>query len=334
MISDFSKASKKFLLAIFILALTCSAGWSENIYSNPENWAYFAEGSGPVDLFLIAPLVDVNNVNNEFNMSLSDDKTKAKFLGALNRERGIDEELTRMYSPYYRQKAASIYTLMEENEHCDIKKYTDIAYADIKAAFSYYLEHENNNRPLILAGFSQGAEMCYYLLRDFFDNEELYSRLVAVYAIGMPLTVEMTEKFPYIKPAQTSDDLGVVITFGSEAPDFHDGSIVYPKDVKAHAINPLNWRTDSTPAGQDLNLGACFTDYSGNITREIKNFCGGYLDTERGVIKVTRIISSDYPQVIPFLPEGFYHVYDYLFFYRNLQENVKTRILKALGSAD
>ena len=330
MISDFSKTSKKFFLAIFILALTCSAGWSENIYSNLENWAYFAEGSGPVDLFLIAPLVDVNN---EFNMSLSDDKTKAKFLGALNMERGIYEELTRMYSPYYRQKAMVFYMKPEIKKE-DEKKYTEIAYADIKAAFSYYLEHENNNRPLILAGFSQGAEMCYYLLRDFFDNEELYSRLVAVYAIGMPLTVEMTEKFPYIKPAQTSDDLGVVITFGSEAPDFQDGSIFYPKDIKAHAINPLNWRTDSTPADKNLNLGACFTDYSGDITSEIKNFCGGYLDTERGVIKVTGIISADYPPVVPFLPEGSYHVYDYLFFYRNLQENVKTRILKALGSAD
>ena len=330
MISDFSKASKKFLLAIFILALTCSAGWSENIYSNLENWAYFAEGSGPVDLFLICPLVDIKD---EFNMSLSDDKTKAKFLGALNMERGIYEELTRMYSPYYRQKAMFFYMKPEIKKE-DEKKYTEIAYADIKAAFSYYLEHENNNRPLILAGFSQGAEMCYYLLRDFFDNEELYSRLVAVYAIGMPLTVEMTEKFPYIKPAQTSDDLGVVITFGSEAPDFQDGSIVYPKDVKAHAINPLNWRTDSTPADKNLNLGACFTDYSGDITSEIKNFCGGYLDTERGVIKVTGIISADYPPVVPFLPEGSYHVYDYLFFYRNLQENVKTRILKALGSAD
>ncbi len=41
-----------------------------------------------------------------------------------------------------------------------------------------------NDRPIVLAGFSQGADMCYRLLEEYFGNEELYSRLIAVYAIG------------------------------------------------------------------------------------------------------------------------------------------------------
>jgi len=40
---------------------------------------------------------------------------------------------------------------------------------------------------------------------------------------------------------------------------------------------------------------------------------------------VTDIEMSAYLPVVPGLPEGAYHIYDYQFFFRNLQENVKLR---------
>ena len=33
-----------------------------------------------------------------------------------------------------------------------------LAYQDVSDAFKYYLENENNGRPIILAGFSQGSD--------------------------------------------------------------------------------------------------------------------------------------------------------------------------------
>ena len=36
--------------------------------------------------------------------------------------------------------------------------------------------------------------------------------------------------------------------------------------------------------------------------------------------------AKDYPAIVPGLPEGAYHIYDYQFFFRNLQENVKLRV--------
>jgi len=311
----FSK-KKFFLLPVFLL-LVSSVSFGENIYSKPSNWAYFAEGDGKVDLFLIAPSVDTND---EYNMSLSDDHTMGNFLGALNMERGIYEDFTRMYAPYYRQASLKIYDLSEASRD----KYLDIAYKDVSEAFSYYLNHENKGRPIMLAGFSQGAEMCYKLLADFFRDEELQSQLVAVYAIGCQLKADFVKKNPHIKPAQSEKDFGVVIAFDCEAPDVAETALF--SDVEAYAINPLNWKTDGTSADKSLNLGACFTDYSGEIKSEIPNFCGAYLDTKRGVVKIPDVVSADYPPVVPFLPQGAYHVYDYMFFFRNLQENVKTRI--------
>lgn len=309
------------LLLVLALALTLSAyqGRERVDYAQEENWAWLGIGQDKAaDVFLVCPTVDMKD---EFNMSMTDEATKANFLGALNMERGIYEDSARLFAPYYRQAAMKVYSLTQQER----EPYMALAYRDVSDAFSYYLENLNQGRPIILAGFSQGADMCYRLMEEYFGEEALADRLVAVYAIGWPLTQEMTEKYPQLKPAQSADDLGTVISFECEAEEVTD-SFIIPQDMKALSINPLNWKTDSTPASREENLGACFTDYSGSIVMDAGALCGGYLDVARGVLKVTDVSPSDYPAIVPGLPEGAYHIYDYQFFFRNLQENVTLRV--------
>ena len=309
------------LLLVLALALTLSAyqGRERVDYAQEENWAWLGIGQDKAaDVFLVCPTVDMKD---EFNMSMTDEATKANFLGALNMERGIYEDSARLFAPYYRQAAMKVYSLTGQER----EPYMALAYRDVSDAFSYYLENLNQGRPIILAGFSQGADMCYRLMEEYFGEEALSDRLVAVYAIGWPLTQEMTEKYPQLKPAQSADDLGTVISFECEAEEVTD-SFIIPQDMKALSINPLNWKTDGTPASREENLGACFTDYSGSIVMDDGALCGGYLDEARGVLKVTDVSPSDYPAIVPGLPEGAYHIYDYQFFFRNLQENVTLRV--------
>ena len=309
------------LLLVLALALTLSAyqGRERVDYAQEENWAWLGIGQDKAaDVFLVCPTVDMKD---EFNMSMTDEATKANFLGALNMERGIYEDSARLFAPYYRQAAMKVYSLTDQER----EPYMALAYRDVSDAFSYYLENLNQGRPIILAGFSQGADMCYRLMEEYFGEEALSDRLVAVYAIGWPLTQEMTEKYPQLKPAQSADDLGTVISFECEAEEVTD-SFIIPQDMKALSINPLNWKTDSTPASREENLGACFTDYSGSIVMDAGALCGGYLDEARGVLKVTDVSPSDYPAIVPGLPEGAYHIYDYQFFFRNLQENAALRV--------
>lgn len=288
-------------------------------YANEDNWAYFGIGEDKdVDLFLICPTVDMRD---EYNMSMDDEETKASFTGALNMERGIYEDSTRMYAPYYRQAAMKIFDLTEEER----EPYLALAYSDISAAFAWYLENENEGRPIILAGFSQGADMCLRLLEEYFGDESLYNQLVAVYAVGWSCTEEMVQKYPHIVPAQSADDIGTVICFDCEAPEVTE-TVVTPAGTRSYSINPLNWKTDGTVADKSENIGACFTSYSGEIKREEINLCGCYIDEERGVLKVTDVTPADFPPVLPIFPEGAYHIYDYQFFYRNLQENVANRV--------
>ena len=130
-------------------------------------------------------------------------------------EPGIYADRARLFAPYYRQAAMKVYALNPE----DRKPWMRFAYADVSAAFAYYLEHENQGRPIILAGFSQGADMCYRLLAEYFGDEALHDQLVAVYAIGWPCSEALVKQYPQIVPASGEDDLGVVISFDCEAPE-------------------------------------------------------------------------------------------------------------------
>ena len=58
----------------------------------------------------------------------------------------------------------------------------------LKRAFKTYLNNFNNNRPIIIAGHSQGAGHAKRLIQDFFDKKPLQNRLVAAYLIGTKIT--------------------------------------------------------------------------------------------------------------------------------------------------
>ena len=310
------------IMLLLVLAAFCSmASAQEPDYNNTAAWAYWRVGENKAaDLFIVCPTVDLGTGGNK-NMSLADNEAKKNFYGALNMERGIYEQHCRMYAPYYRQAVLADYDLPAN----EAEPYFNLAYKDVRAAFVYYMQHENNGRPFVLAGFSQGAEMCLRLLKEFGNKDFVKNNMVACYAIGWRFTPQEAEKYPYIQPAKCADDLGKVIIFNSEAPEV-TSSLMVPHGEKSFCINPLNWRTDGTMADKALNSGACFTDYSGSIKREVPQLTGCCIDTERGVLKVTDIDKKQYPPVLSIFTDGIYHLYDYQFFYRNLQQNVGLRI--------
>lgn len=167
--------------------------------------------------------------------------------------------------------------------------------------------------------------MCIRLMKERFKNENIQDQLIACYAIGWRITEEEIREYPQLKSAEGESDTGVIISFNSEAESI-DNSLTVPKGTKTLAINPLNWKTDGAIADISLNLGACFTDYDGNIIKETSNLTGAYIDDVRGTLKVTDVTPEEYPAGLDIFENGIYHLYDYQFFYRNLQKNVQIRI--------
>ena len=65
---------------------------------------------------------------------------------------------------------------------------------------------------------------------------------------------------------------------------------------------------------------------------EIPHLTGAYIDSERGALKVTDVTPEEYPAGVELFEDGIYHLYDYQFFYRNIQKNVKVRIKAFTGT--
>ena len=88
-----------------------------------------------------------------------------------------------------------------------------------------------------------------------------------------------------------------------------------PEGVKTFAINPLTWSCGSQKAPKALNAGACFTDYSGDVVREVPQLTGCYIDSERWHFKSNWMLTKkEFVPGLSLFSEGVYHIYDYQFF--------------------
>ena len=320
-------------------------------YGDAANWAYWDDAANPAslvgsagdgtdvqghaashgedasasakeaDLFIVCPTVASGGDAGALTMDLADEDDRASFLGALNMELGIYDEHCRVFAPYYRQATLAAYA--EAGEGTALDDTLAFAYEDVRAAFEHYLAARPTG-PLVLAGFSQGADLAIRLVRDY-GGGDLGDRLIACYALGWRLTQQECDACPWLRAAEEELDTGVVVTFNSEAPEITT-SLMVPAGTRTLAINPLSWTTSTDPAPAALNLGACFTNYDGAITREIPQLCGAQIDADRGTLKVSGISPRDYPAGLDLFEDGIYHLYDYQFFYRNLQENVEKRL--------
>lgn len=293
-------------------------------YSIKDNWLYDgAYPENPVDVFIVAPTVDTLSESN----SAITPKYKQLFRNAMNQQQSIYANTARIYAPYYRQASINVYAMEDATAK---EQAMANAYIDVSAAFKYYIENMNGGRPLILAGFSQGADMCYRLLEEYYGGDSdravsLRNNLIAVYAIGWSMTQDMIDKYPQIVPASGETDTGVVVSYDCEDGTVTD-SMITPEGTKAISINPLNWRTDSEVAPKELNIGTVTQDSkTGAVLTVEAGQYGAYIDPVRGTLIVTDIDTSQYPKVLDIFPAGSLHLYDNFLFYANLQENVQKR---------
>jgi len=197
-----------FLLAI--ISTGCGKQQKATDYSAAGSWAYceMEDDQKAADVFFVCPTV-YGGAEKECNMRLDDVETKTNFLGAINMEKGIYDADCRFFAPYYRQAGFLAYTMaVKERE-----PYLALAYSDVKAAFEYYMEHYNEGRPVVLAGFSQGADMCIRLMKDCFADEENNRLLVACYAICWSITEEELEQYPHLRFAAGENDTRVIVSF-------------------------------------------------------------------------------------------------------------------------
>ncbi|MBQ9639560.1 MAG: DUF3089 domain-containing protein [Bacteroidales bacterium] len=281
---------------------------AEPDYGDTTQW-YITNRGAVADVFYIIstetgdytlPSGDMCHYANTYNDSL-----RSLLLGEMM---GVDKLVSgklNFFSPYYRQ--CSLQTFQNDSL---MAARMPLAVNDVQRAFKYYLEHKNNGRPFILAGFSQGAFIMLELLKEM--DDDTYERMVAAYAIG----VTIGETGPHIVPAKGAYDTGVTICYNSVR---DTTCTLHGWEKSSVAINPVNWRTDSTRALLITEPSPLLPSAS-----QKKDTMIIHLDTATGLLIVEGFTAQDY--MLPLIGvDGNYHSRE-IWLYRNqLRENMALR---------
>ena len=250
---------------------------------------------------------------------------------SLSQQASAFAPLANVFAPFWRQVNATKLPGMSF-EDVDRAEWAEPR-TDIYAAMDYYFERLNRGRPYFLASHSQGSRLCYMLLSEYMrEHPDYYKNMIAAYCLGDSLTEQYLEENPHVTAAQKEDDLGVVVSWNTEGPENRGKKslVVAPGAV---AINPLNWRTDSTHAPAEDNLGSFVPHLLFPGLRRLRIRADAAIDPERGTVTVTepgleKYVFTAIPGFKVFEPvfgPASYHMCDYSFFYLNIRENARVR---------
>jgi pimeloyl-ACP methyl ester carboxylesterase len=220
-----------------------------------------------------------------------------------------------IYAPFYRQAAMPE---VLQGDSVASERALSVAYADIEAAFDYYMAHLNNGRPFILAGHSQGSNLLLWLLERRMDHAAYRQKMVAAYVIGWSVTVSELDRYPHLEMCESAAQTGCIVSYNTQGP-LAQFSMGRPGAV---GVNPLltHWTTSTDVPPASLNLGAVFLPPAVTARMEIPNFSGAF-NQDGALILTTPPTSGPISNAIQL-----YHTYDYAMFYRNLEQNAQVRI--------
>ena len=303
-------------------------------YADPSHWAALPEhrdladitpseavpdnqAETEADVFFIHPTTYYED--RGWNQDLADEPVNAiTDYGVLRNQASVFNSCCRIYAPRYRQ--ATLYAFFDlEGDGQDA---IDFAYADVARAFRHYLEHDNQGRPFILAGHSQGALHLDTLLREEVLGSPAAERMIAAYPVGYYL--DGGNGFPV---CQSAEQTGCQVTWNSLAP----GVERFDETPNPICVNPLTWRADGAHADFSANLGAVTYGFTKDEDEDEddepppKGIEPRIADAQciDGALIVSEVRSEHYPTLL--FGDGNYHVYDFNLFHMNVRANALTR---------
>jgi len=316
-------------------------GAAPNAYADPKMWiarpdkpdspalwtpaGYKPAAAPEAAVFFIHPTSYLERAR--WNAPLDDPEANARAELFLRAQASAFNEVGMIWAPRYRQATFGAFL----TNQAEADKALDLAYGDVAIAFDQFLK-EAGDRPIILAGHSQGAYHLARLLRDRIAGTPLAKRIVAAYVIGWP--VSKTADLPRLglPECATADQPGCLLSWQSFA-EPADPSMIFDtfdttsgftgaprKGTAIVCTNPITGTPDAT-APATANLGtlvpsgdlASATIQAGSIPAR----CDG-----RGLL----LIGAPPNLGNYVLPGNNYHVYDYSLFWANVRADAARRL--------
>jgi hypothetical protein len=271
---------------MWVCHLNDKNGEGADVFYIPSTWEYdWTTSNGTLCRY-----ADVSNEQHCSNMAIEMNKV-AKYMADGNN----------FYSPYYRHITLDTWATLDEDYIT--RQYESVSLTDVKHAFDHFIKNYNKGRPFVLAGFSQGGKSVVELMK--YMPEDIRKYMVAAYVLGYKVTPDDVAVAPWIVAAKGASDVGVTICYNSVSDVKYIKPVISSPAVMC--INPVNWRTDSTPA--ILNDSITVT-----------------LNTEHNVLVLDGYDGSHLPNILNILNVGDYHSIEPWLYDQSLRANIKQRI--------
>ncbi len=288
--------------------------------SIPKNLASSPINNKNVDVFFVYPTSYLDTTMPEgWNAKLNNAKINIYTdYSSILYQASVFNEIGKIYAPRYRQANINAYYPITKEDTTKAIAAFDLAYADVKNAFEYYLAHYNNGRPIIIASHSQGSTHTIRLLKEYFDGKPLENKLVAAYVVGMVIDPAMFEN---LKACDKPNETGCICAWrtfeqGYEAP------FVKKEKFKSMVTNPLSWSSENPVVARNSNEGSILY----NFNKVIPNVAGAI--NHEGVLWTPK--PKFFGNFLIKTPN--YHIADFNLYYTSIRKNAAVRVTHFLDS--
>lgn len=297
--------------------------------NNPALWTpegYKPAANPPAAVFFVHPTSYLNRA--AWNAPLDDKEANDRAALFLRGQASTLNEIGAIWAPRYRQ--ATFGAFLTDTKAAS--QALDLAYKDVLAAFDRFVAEAGPDRPIILAGHSQGSLHLSRLLVDRVAGKPIAKRIVAVYLVGWPISKTADLPAMGLPECRTADQANCILSWQSFA-EPADPSMVFDtfdktngytgqprKGTSVICTNPITGNADDT-ASAEQNRGALFPSADLKTatieTGRVPARCDG-----RGVLLI-----GNPPKMPPFvLPGNNYHVFDYSLFWADVRADAARRM--------
>ncbi len=306
---------------------------------NPAEWQPKGVAAAPTargaSVFFIHPTSYLTRAawNAPLDDSTSADLARTFIRGQASAFNGVGA----IWAPRYRQATFGAFL----TTRAEAQKALDAAYGDVSLAFDAFVAQAPKDRPIMLAGHSQGALHLTRLLREKVAGKPLATRVAAAYIVGWPVSVDTDIKAMGLPACTAADQSGCILSWQSFAEpadtklvtDAYDLTKSFDgrprKGTAMLCTNPLTG-VPNTAADAKANLGAVIPD----------------ADLKDGTLEVGTIPARCDPRGFLLigappkdiksyvLPGNNYHVFDYSLFWSNIRADAARRLAAYVSRSD
>ena len=304
-----------------------------DIPGNPALWlpTGFTPPPRPVppraSVFFIHPTSFLDRTQWNAPVDHEDSQRRARLF--VQHQASVFNGVGEIWAPKYRQATFGAFLTNKE----DAEKALDFAYKDVLAAFDAFLGQAPEDRPIILAGHSQGSMHLTRLLRERIAGKPVARRIAAAYVVGWPVSTTADLELLGLPACETPGQPGCILSwqsFGEPADpemvtDVYDASVAPSGKPRGGSpmlcVNPLTG-TINGEAPASANLGTLVPNTALTEADLVPGAVPARCDV-RGFL----LIGEDRLNLPPYvLPGNNYHVFDYALFWANLRADAEARL--------